>query len=231
MKIYVFGDSWVAGCELGRFVTNGDTGADYPELAFPKKIEDLTKINVINLGETASSQPSIIEKLRDCDISVNDIAIFCLTAKTRRIYRLPNGDFYEQQYNEDEKLCNPYEDERVSSQTCALLYYMTKERLAHPLFLNLFDSVRYGDKTYNEIPNDCWLIPKTQSVVSYLYDTEFFSTWDHHHAGNFRDWLRSNRAQPKNYIQPCEAHPNINGHTLIAEFIVNELHRRNLLVS
>lgn len=230
MRIWCFGDSWTEGCELKRHFSNERVyGNDdvMPELAWPGIIQRLTNIETINLGITGSSQPRLIEQLHTCDVSAGDIALFGLTTRNRRVYRTPENTLDENQYVFDERFSNPYEDERVASQTCALLYYMCKERGVTPYFFNLFDSVRYVDLTYNEIPKESWIIPMDHSVVDTLFDAEFFSQWDHHIDYNFKLWIDTENSNVQEYIRPCDAHPNLNGHRRIAEYIINKLDLTN----
>ena len=92
--------------------------------------------------------------------------------------------------------------------------------------MNLFDCVRYVDRMYLEIPEIHWLIPMKESVCSHLFDPDFFHQWDHHHNGDFKDWLDTESVLVQRYIRPCEAHPNFAGHELIARHVAKELVKR-----
>jgi hypothetical protein len=83
---------------------------------------------------------------------------------------------------------------------------------------------------YAEIPEANWLIPKTESVISYLFDPVFFHQWDHHHNGNFQEWLKIKSDLVKKYISPNLAHPNPVGHETIANFIIDQLKNRGHFV-
>jgi hypothetical protein len=227
MTIWFFGDSWPAGCELELFLDTKDTSITaVPELAFPAMVGKLLNKTVINMAKTGASQEFMIESVLQSNINPNDIIIFCCTAKTRRMYRRPNGTIWERQFNHDSDYVNPYEDERVSSHCLSLLYYMSQARKANTYFFNLFDCVHYMDPMYQEIPENCWLIPIQESVLSYLYDSDFFHQWDHHHNGDFRQWLDTECLAVQKYIRPCQAHPNLDGHKLIAEYLVEQLRKR-----
>lgn len=218
MKIWVYGDSWPDGCEL-----ENDLGQSRPELAFPAMLAQKFNCQVINRAVTGSSQPFLIESFLDSQTQPGDIAIFCLTAKTRRMYRGINNEIVEQQFTHDEMLVNQYEDERVSAQVCALLYFLSKEIKVIPYFFNLFDTVRYGNKLQNVIPDNHWLIPQNHSVLSWLFDPVFFTRFADHHNGDFREWLDRNCDLVQKYIRPCIAHPNLHGHETIANFLADAL--------
>jgi hypothetical protein len=218
MTIWFYGDSWPAGCELAQ-----DGNGDDPSRAFPTIVGQLLKTDIINKAVTGSSQEYMIEAFLESSVQKNDIVIFCCTAKTRRLYRTTDGTLFDVQFNPDETYVNPYEDERVSSHCCALLYHLAISRGATPYFLNQFDSSRYTDLMYNEIPTHCWLIPNQESILSCLFDPDFFHQWDHHHNGNFQEWLSTESDLVKKYIRPCQAHPNMVGHRVIANFIADQL--------
>jgi len=76
---------------------------------------------------------------------------------------------------------------------------------------------------HKEIPDKNWLIPKEESVLSTLFDPEFFHQFDHHNQGNFLNWLDTNNSNVITYIKPCQYHPNLNGHKRIAEFIADQI--------
>lgn len=212
--IWFFGDSWPSGEELK---------GDELSKAFPFGVGRLLDMRVENKAVSGSSLEGMIEAFLVSNIRANDIAIFCCTASTRRLYRTERGRIIEPQYQTDTTYVNPYEDSRVASHCCVLLYHLTKSRGAAPYFFNLFQSVRYVDPMYHEIPESNWLIPKTESVLSYLFDPEFFHTWDHHTNGDFLDWLKTESKLVKKYIRPSQAHPNVTGHETIANFIAEQL--------
>jgi hypothetical protein len=221
MTIWFYGDSWPGGCEL-------EPGPDQTtqDLAFPAMVSKLLNQPVINKSVWGSSQEFMLEALLDSDVQPGDVAVFCCTVRTRRTYRTADNKFNDVQWQTDETHVNDYEDERVSAQTLALAYYMTLTRQATPYFFNQFDSVRYVDKMYNEIPDDAWLIPKNHSVLSAIFDPEYFARWDHHKRHNFYTWMDTENAAVKRYIRPSKGHPNLRGHQAIAEFVATELTKR-----
>lgn len=161
MTLWFYGDSWPAGCEL-----ENNRGRDRPELAFPAMVGAMMDRPVVNKSSTGSSQPYMIEAFLESDLKPGDLVIFCLTAKTRRMYRDINNKIVESQFNHDELYVNPYEDERVSSQTCVLLYYLSLAKKVTPYYFNLFDTVWHGNALYDQIPSNHWLIPYRHSVLS-----------------------------------------------------------------
>ena len=218
MTIWFFGDSWPAGCEL-----ENNQGRDRPELAFPNIVGERLACPVINRSVTGSSVPRIVEEFLDSDPRFKDIAIFCLTAKTRRMYRAADNSIVEEQFNHDEKYVNPYEDERVNAQTSALLYFLCKTRGTVPYFFNLFDTPRFDDRLSTLIPDSHWIIPRKHSVLSWIFDPIFFTRFNDHHNGDFREWLDRDCSLVQKYIRPCQAHPNLQGHEAIADLITRFL--------
>lgn len=221
MTLWFYGDSWPAGCELGN--ANGESR---PDLAFPAIVGDLMSTPVVNQSVTGSSQPYMIEAFSASALEPGDLAIFCLTAKTRRMYRDTRNTIVEVQYHHEQLYVNEYEDERVSSQTCLLLYYLALEKKVIPYFFNLFDTIKHGNVLDAFIPDANWLIPNNHSVLSWIFDPVFFTKYANHHNGNFRDWLDRNCHLVEKYIRPSKAHPNFVGHRAIADMIVQELSAR-----
>jgi hypothetical protein len=217
MTIWFYGDSWPAGWELDNKDLNR------LEMAFPAIVGHHLDCEIVNKAVGGSSQPYLIEAFLDSEPQAGDLMIFCLTAKTRRMYRTPKNEIVQQQFNHDECYVNQYEDERVSAQTCALLYFLCKEKNVTPYFFNLFDTVRHGDRLEKEIPDHHWLIPKNHSVLSWIFDPEFFTRFKDHHHGDFSEWLDRDCELVQKYIRPCKYHPNQTGHQAIADFIVGAL--------
>jgi hypothetical protein len=216
-NIWCFGDSWPAGIELEELQST------LPLPNFPTVIKEKTGLNVINRGICGASQSRMLYELLDSPTQPNDIAIFALTAKTRRMYRTKDNEIHEQQFNTDEMIVNHHEDHRYSSATISLLYYMCCQRLIKPYFFNLFDTHWLPDQMFKEVPESCWLIPPSESILSTLFDPVFFHRYDNHHNGDFLEWLETENNQVKKYIRPCRAHPNIHGHKVIADYIINKL--------
>lgn len=212
MTVWVFGDSWPAGCELKS-----------SEFAFPTLIEQQLNVPVKNLSIIGTSQETMIEQFHDSQIESGDVAIFSCTAKTRRVYRTKHNLLDEIQFTVDEQYVNPYEDERVSAQCCSLLYYMTIARGGTPYFLNQFDTSVFDERMWKEIPEQHWLIPKDKSIISMLFDPDYFNRWNNHTSGDWSFWLDDNNSYCKKYIRPLDAHPNQLGHQVIADFIVSSL--------
>ena len=221
MTIWFYGDSWPGGCEL-----EPEPGQTTQDLAFPARVGTLLQTDVVNKSVWGSSQEFMLEALLDSDLQPGDLAIFCCTVRTRRTYRTADNRFKDVQWQTDENLVNDYEDERVSAQALALAYHMTLSRQATPYFFNQFDTVNHVDKMYLEIPDQHWLIPMRHSVLSALFDPEYFAQWDNHKRHNFYTWMDTESSTVKKYIRPCNGHPNLHGHQTIAEFIANELTTR-----
>jgi hypothetical protein len=217
-KIWFYGDSWTVGAELAGTQNNYNL-----ENAYPSIINKKTGIATVNKGIEGSSQTRLIYQLSDSDTLPGDIAVFALTAKTRRMYMTDKNAIKEVQFSFNDLIVNHHEDHCVSSRTLSLLYYMCKRREIKCYFFNLFDTYWLSDKLFNEVPEECWLMPPSESVLSWLFDTTFFHRFKEHHNGDFREWLDRNCDLVKKYIRPCEAHPNLHGQETIADFLIEKL--------
>ena len=226
-KIYIYGNSWVRGCELSQFVPEmNHAGKDVPYLAFPARLQELLNIEVINRGVTGSSVVTMVYQFIEQIPSTDDLAIFCCTAKTRRTFFTEDGNKVEHQFLMDDMIRNNREDHEVHARTLTLLYLLCKNYNVPCYFLHEFDTYNIDNPVLNVIPEDNWLIPKNKSICSEVFDNEFFNIYDNHHMGNFLEWIESKNENSKEYIKPCVAHPNIKGHQAIAEYISNQLQRR-----
>jgi len=97
-----------------------------------------------------------------------------------------------------------------------------------PWFFNMFTNIdNMNNILWDIIPDESWLIPKNANVVSQLFGGDN-NVWEH--EGNLFDWIMTENDAVKKYIRPCKAHPNLEGHQKIAEYIASELkNRKNLL--
>lgn len=215
-KIWFYGDSWPAGAELRRI-------SQFPYPNFPNLVAKKTGIETVNQSVEGSSQSRILYQFLDSHVEPNDIAVFSLTAKTRRTYLTRDNEINEVQYITDETIVNDYENHMNSAITVSLLYYMCRQRSVEPYFLNLFDCNWLTNAMFDEVPTSCWIIPPTESVVSMLFDYDFFHCYNHHHEGSLREWLDTENENVKKYIRPCRSHPNAFGHEVIADYIIKKL--------
>jgi hypothetical protein len=216
--IWFFGASWPAGAELGRFRGGNDWTPD-PNLSYPAIVGK--DYNIKNLSVIASSAPSFIEIFYDNNIQQNDICIYCLPPRTRRLFKDARNNIVEERHPYKWVSSTTYEDERIMAQTCALLYYITINRNAIPIFLNEIDVCQHNEEVYKEIPDENWLLPKSQSILN-IFDPE----WAENKKPNdhlLHYWLDTNSKAVLKYIKPCEAHPNLEGHKKIAETIIERL--------
>lgn len=216
MTVWVFGASWAAGSELG-------SGSSLrPELSFAGILAE--QFDVINLARVNISTSEFLEIFHATNIKPNDQVIFAIPIRTRRFYKLENGQGRTLREGKDlfaNEWSNPHEDERVTAQACALLYYMTVNRGAIPYFFNESEVCFVDDPCYNEIPDANWIIPRTESVLS-KFDSEWFSG-RHPSDHLLYYWMKTNRDAVKKYIFPNEHHPNEAGHKLLAELIAEKL--------
>ena len=216
MKIGFFGDSWVAGCEL-----TGPGEGPSPELAFPSMFK-----KTCNFGKSGSSIDGLVDVLLD-NLDITH-AIFCLTSAHRRKTIdtehgtqdgfLPNILSKEKQQAQL-TLDDPLHNDDLVAKYCSLLYFICNEHNIVPYFVNLFSGHALHSKVWKCIPDKCWIISPYKSLVSELFDTTNFFP-EYGTDGDYGLWITlSNNPDVKQYIHPCEGHPNINGHRVIANFL------------
>jgi hypothetical protein len=59
--------------------------------------------------------------------------------------------------------------------------------------------------------------------VLQFFDPEYFFQFEECKNSDFYDWLNSGNAQVKQFIKPCNEHPNLSGRRKIAEIVSNKL--------
>jgi len=226
MTIWFFGDSWPAGCELEPTQGPEQPYIDRPDLAFPAMVSQRLGCKTVTKAVSGSSQQRLVEHFLDSEISSGDLAIFCLTSRNRRTYKNFNADLVEIMFDNHPLRVNAYENDRISSQVCTLLYLLCESKNIMSYFFNLFDTPKYPDRLGGIIPEDRWFIPRSHSVLSWAFDPVYFSQYADHNDGNFREWLATDCPRVKRYIRPCYEHPNFEGHGVIADLICAELIKR-----
>ena len=223
MQLAFFGDSWVSGCEA-----NEKDGWDAPEFAFASYFQDS-----VNLGFSGGSNDYFVSQLTNY-LDKIDVAVFCLTEPSRRYWQDDLGEWINGNRTSSDlehvnkhlvSLSNDVNDDRLTSETCVLLYTLCKTNNIRAYFVNMFGGQYCDSELWQLIPEDAWLLPRHTCIAAHCFDTqdwfpEFPTT------GDFTDWLHTNNADVQQYIRPCEAHPNKLGHKAIAEFIrerINDL--------
>ena len=246
MTMHFFGDSWTAGCELNGYISlEMKLSSGYNErfahmlshenkcahlmkdLAYPAIIGKSLNESIVNHGITASSQDRMLYEFNNTDIKSGDDAIFALTSPFRKSCLTDENEIVDIQWDENDNYLNEYNSNWRSSQTCLLLYLICRQLGINAWFVNAFTAVdtRMQCNLWDMIPDRCWLIPKDENMVSWLFD-EDVTQWAH--EGNLFDWLNTENDAVKKYIRPCKAHPNLLGHQKIAECIAKEIsHRKN----
>jgi len=248
MTMHFFGDSWAAGCELNGYITHNlkrtksynkqlahalthENNCIYlmKELAYPSIVGNMLNEPIDNHGITASSQDRMLYEFNNANIIQGDDAVFALTAPSRKSCLSDNNEIIDIQWDESDKYLNEYNNDWRSAQTCLLLYFLCNKLGINAWFFNVFTTIdiKLKNDLWNIIPDDRWLIPKHENIISRIFD-KHISQWSH--EGNLFDWIMTENDAVKKYIRPCKAHPNLEGHQKIAEYIASELkNRKNLL--
>ncbi len=235
MTHYWFGDSWVVGDELELSVDK-DTRDQY---VFGKLVSDYFNSTSINLGVSGSSIDSLpweFSKIID-QIKPGDIAFFCLTAPHRTTVlnddKIPTQIIPGPNYS---KYAHPYRDEWFKyfdteyhrcynyDRTVALLWLWCKHLKVDCFFVNLFTTVT--EKLFDIVPDSNWLLPRNQCLSKFIFPL------DGNHDGivvsddsSFLtiDQWKSQQKYLEKYVRPGYCHPNIQGHRVIADNIIDIL--------
>jgi hypothetical protein len=216
--LYFFGDSWPQEGPV-----ENSTITSYPTL-----VGQYLNLPIKNYSVGGSSQPDMIQQLLNCDIKAGDLAIFSLTAGSRKFYYDPKGKPVNSSSVPAMKhldLSNDFNDTWIAAQTCYILHHYCQDRSITPWFINTFNIAyhkNYHHKLWESIPDSCWILPKDRCVIEH-FDPEFFGQWEEFHNSDFNSWLDTNNQQVQYYIRPYYNHPHINGRTKIAEIIAEKI--------
>jgi len=230
------GDSWVVGSELYDLVSNPKAlprsrypyynpevnYRDYPLLSYPHIVSTKRKNLYYNLGKASSgidfSVISLLKFIKSYYYQpyLNSYTVFMsLTCQSRYTIDRYDGTFGH--------MNNEYErhgtDTGIQRSVMALnQVYLLSKHCGFTLYvIPIFEEyIEYPVErhSYNIVPEkDVWLT-KTPLVTS-LFGLESFSKI-------FREFTEEDR-----YIYPCKSHPNIEGHKVIADYILSLLEKRS----
>jgi hypothetical protein len=225
--LYFFGDSWSTETgEPEKLAKAGKYIVDAPIKCYPAIVSDLLNIPYKNYSKSGSSQPHLIQQLLDSDISAGDHAIFSLTAPSRRFYYNDEGVEINTFADDNIAAVSDYQDSWQSAWVCYTLYQYCQQHSITCWFISTFN-VSWSKQTHhllwNQIPDTCWILPKTQCVLEF-FDPEYFSKFEEYINIDFHDWLNTNNPQVNQFIRPCHDHPNLLGRQRIAEIVADKLY-------
>lgn len=225
--LYFFGDSWSSEyCEVERLVKDNKYIPTTPVKSIPGIVSSLTSLPYKNFSVTGSSQIDMLYQLQNSGVNHNDIAIFFLTAPSRRFYLDDLGNTKNLQIDSNKFAINDFNDTWLSSVACFSLYKYCVDRNATPYFINSFNVSWYADiqmHLWKEIPDNRWIISKNKCIVSEWFDPAFYGENYEYRNDDFYRWLSSKNMNVQKYIYPCKEHPNMEGRSLIATKIAEHI--------
>ena len=225
--IYFFGDSWPSEiCEVERLYEQGVYVLSTPPRSIPVLVGEMLDTVVINKSVSGSSQMDMFHQLINTDLVPGSDAVFLLTAPSRRFFFADDGTSVNTFVDNNRDAINEYQDSWLCSQVCYMIYNYCKSKNVNAWFVNSFNvpwSLEFDNALWNEIPESCWLLPKTKCIVSELFDPLHFSQYEEFRNSDFYDWLQTENRNVSEFIRPCGEHPNMAGREKIAKFIGDKL--------
>ena len=235
MTHYWFGDSWIVGDEL-ELTVDKDSRDQY---VFAKLVSDYFDSKSVNLGVSGSSVDSLpweFSKISN-QIQPGDTAFFCLTAPHRTTIindnKLPAqivpGPNYSQVVHPHAKEWFKFfdtESHRCYSygRTVSLLWLWCNYLKVECFFVNLFTTPT--EKLLDIVPNRCWLLPTNECLSKFIMplngNYEGIVISDDTHFLSNEQWQMQKEYLEK-YVKPGYCHPNIQGHRVIADNIIDIL--------
>lgn len=224
--LYFFGDSWSSeNCEVESLASHRQHFLNDTIKSYPAMVSDLLKMPYKNYSKPGSSQPHMIHQLLSSDISAGDHAVFSFTAGGRRLYFDDRGIDVNIGVDKNIDAVNEYQDCWQAAWVCCTLYQYCQQQEINCWFISTFN-VSWSKQTHhplwNSVPDRCWILPKNQCVLQ-SFDPEHFNQFEEYVNSNFYDWLNTDNSQVKQFIRPCQNHPNLNGRRKIAEIVANKL--------
>jgi len=224
--LYFFGDSWSSEkCEVERLFSAGQYMTNESIKSYPAMVSDRLNLPYKNFSKSGSSQPHLIQQLLESDIKPGDHAVFSLTAGSRRFYYDDDGKPHNIFVDKNIEAINDYQDCWQSGWVCYTLYQYCQQNSIYCWFLNMFNvswSEQVHHPLWNLIPDQNWILPKTQCVLQ-VFDPDHFAKFQEYKNSDFYDWLHTNNTQVKQFIRPCNEHPNLLGRRKITEIVSNKL--------
>ena len=234
---FYFGDSWVFGDELelqvGESSRKKHTFAELVSRHFQARC-----VNLSSCGSSVSSIPmQFKEIIRDLDPTI-DRVFFFLTANHRTCMFDDSGEIknillspYSKKHN-----THPYQEQWYKyfdnpaqrlynyDSSINLLYLWCKSIGVTCHFSNIF-TVEH-ESIIDCTPNSAWLLPKNKCIAEWILpviNPNTFSVVTDDHPDLTDDQWKQQKPLVEQYIRPCYAHPNINGHKKIAQHIIDLL--------
>lgn len=236
-KHYWFGDSWICGDELELVVPMDERG----NYTFPNLIGQQFDAETVNLGVSGSSIDAIPFWFKDIVdvVRPEDTVFFALTAPHRTTLfdaqGLPKHILPGSAYNQ----VHPYlhhwfkyfdsEPQRAFNydRTVNLLYLWCKKLNIRCWFFNLFTT---GPESIFDLTPECvWLLPRDHCVSEFIMpvngDSQGFVVSNDSPFLTDYQWQTQKECLDK-YVRPGYCHPNLSGHRLIADQLVQKLQEK-----
>ncbi len=243
-RLLWFGDSYTIGNELGYhegefvstefdinipYISQLDRKRSRPDLAFTTLTSRQLGLDFLNFGAGGAAisylQYQLINFIRMYnDTSFKHIAVFCLPIATNRYFSITNDS--QILYHNGDKVSSDILDQQDRTgiyETTMLLnsiYSLCKLHNVDCYFVSTWSKIKIMDWV-SIVPQDAWLLPSNVTLVETAWD--FYDppeTW------------RSvfNRTNPvyNKYIYPCENHPNVLGHTKLANILASLMREKCL---
>lgn len=239
-KVIWFGASWPEGWELDKTVSSAEVAA----LVYPSLVAEHFGLECVNLSATGGSNDYIsyaLDKNKHL-ISKGDIVIFDIASKYRFLWIEEDGtpvvtklmlargkatiykkikELYEKFFVNEQ-----YIDWKTTT-TLNSLYLMALHLGATPFFINNYSKTNF--KTI--IPEKNWLLPQSmciaEYILGYISDKDLIVVKDMPELTT-AEWEQAKPFVEK-YIRPLENHPNVVGHRKIADELIKELEKKELV--
>ena len=208
-KLVVFGDSWPAGAEL----------IDANQTCFPSIMGDILEIQIDNQSQSGSSADQALLKFLNYDL-IDCAVLFCFTSYARYI-RFDNAKDFEVHPNNRDLASLGYYAELYSDDLGQ--FNFLKNILVVQGVCKSSNIPVYCVSNWNTVPNHKLIdlnIFYKKSLFEILGMTNV--TTESAKEYNFKLQMLRN----KQYIYPNTAHPNAQGHRLIAEELASWINSR-----
>jgi len=233
MSFYWFGDSWVNGDELNNEVSGNTSKYTYARLVSDHFGEECNNYstNASSIYYMVVQLKSIIHKIKE-----NDVIFFGITGGDRFVTL---SETYEPQHMtiaalvDDHRIAKHNEiwykyfdtiPQRDLMNSNALDLLKAYSGDAKSYFYNIFHKQQFNECLL--LSDDDWLIPSDDCLASnimHVFDNKYYTFIgaDQPFLSN-DEWKKHSELIDK-YFKPNYAHPNIKGHQMLAERIINLL--------
>jgi hypothetical protein len=208
-QLVVFGDSWPAGAELN----------DPDQKCFPTMIGDLLKIQIDNRSQSGTSTDQAVLKFLNSDLTGSGV-LFCFTSYARYIRFDEDQEFEVHPNNKDLASLNYYT--QFYSDELGKFNFLKNILIIQGVCKSLNIPV-YCVTNWNDVPRHK-LIDQNLFYTKSLFEILGMTNVNTESAKEYNFKLQM--LKNKQYIYPNTAHPNINGHKLIAEELASWINSR-----